>query len=156
MSVSRRGVASDEVLVAAVKPLEILGCRYARELAARTAVAFRAREHEVPHAVPVDLGNLVGQGVREEVVDVAEAGLCGLRQYEHAFGAHGAVGRVNGRIAVEAVALLIAVERPAGRSDVFATGVRLGHECLAQLIVGDAQQAGRDVLRPCGFDEVPA
>lgn len=52
--------------------------------------------------------------MREKVVDVAEVGLGGLGQDETAFGFYSAVGGVDGRIAVETMPLLIAIERSTG------------------------------------------
>ena len=105
-------VAGDEVLVPGVEAQEVVRRGDAGELALFAAVALGAREHEVPHAVPVELGHLLCQGVREEVVDVAGSGGFLLARKDEAAGGRLFVvpGDADGRIAIEAVALLVAVE----------------------------------------------
>lgn len=90
------------------------------------------------------------------MVDVAEARLVGFGQNEVSLRARGSVGGVDGRIAIEAMALLVAVERSAGRGHVLSPHAGLGHERLAELVVRNPQQARRDALLPGRFDEVPA
>ena len=153
----QRVVAGDEVLVPGVEAQEVVRRGDAGELAILAAVALGAREHEVPHAVPVELGHLLGQGVREEVVDVAGGGLALAREDEAAGGClFVAACDADGRVAVEAVPLLVAVERAARGGDGLSAGARLGDELLAGLVVGDAQQACRYALLPGGFHQVPA
>ena len=153
----QRVVAGDEVLVPGVEAQEVVCRGDAGELALLAAVALGAREHEVPHAVPAELGHLLGQGVREEVVDVAGGGLALAREDEAAGGCpFVAACDADGRVAVEAVPLLVAVERAARGGDGLSAGARLGDELLAGLVVGDAQQACRYALLPGGFHQVPA
>ena len=54
------------------------------------------------------------------------------------------------------MALLVAVERSAGRGHLLSPRAGLGHERLTEIIMRDAQQARRDALLPGRFDEVPS
>ena len=108
-------MAADKVLVAPVETLEVIRCRDASELAASTTAAVGAREHKVPHAIPVDVRNLRSERVREEMVNIAEGRTRAARQKESAFGALRAdtIGGVDGCIAIEAVSLLVTAKRTA-------------------------------------------
>ena len=66
------------------------------------------------------------------------------------------VGGVDGHVAIEAMALLVAVERSAGGGHVLSPRAGLGHECLAELVIRNPQQARGNALLPCRFDEVPS
>ena len=150
----QRVVAGDEVLVPGAEAQEVVCRGDAGELAILAAVALGAREHEVPHAIPVELGHLLGQGVREEVVDVAGGGGFLLARKDEAAGGCLFVvpGDADGCVAIEAVTLLVAVERAARRGDGLSARTRLGDELLAGLVVGDAQEACRYALLPGGLD----
>ena len=90
------------------------------------------------------------------MIDVAEARLGGFGQDEASLRARGPVGGVDGHVAIEAMALLVAVERSAGRGHLLSPRAGLGHERLTEIIMRDAQQARRDALLPGRFDEVPS
>jgi hypothetical protein len=132
-------VAGDEELIAHVEPFDVAHIRRTVGLLV-PAVAATAREDEVPHPINRRTPDLDPGRPREQVVDMAHV----LRRSDD----------LDRGEAVEAVALLVAVERCAGPGDV--RPASRDNEGRGFGLEPDRQQAAGNAELPRGLDQAPA
>lgn len=131
-------VAGDKELVAVMQPIDVLdGGRTIRFLL--PAVTAGACQHEIPDAVDGRATDQWPRRPREDMVDVT----CPI----------GAAGDLDSCEAVEAVALLVAVQRRPSAGDVRAPP--RDDERLGDRFELHGEEMPRQIEFPCGLDQTP-
>lgn len=136
----QRQVAVDHVFIAIVQALQQRQRGNACGLAALASIAALARQHQVPHAVQVGVGGVEHPG--KKMVHVGEVLVAGLQ--------------ADIAIAVEAAALLVAVQAVPAAGDIDAPRVLAAEQQLILRVILHRDQVAGNAKRPGLFDQPPA